>query len=264
MASLTDQAVDILSTADPEAKASKTLKAAAAWQRGEIAEVGATTPPARPARPPRPVLKPPRDMPRRRSGSQVGLIALLHALAHIELNAIDLAWDAVARFTGEDLPRAYYDDWVGVAADESRHFTLLQACLAARDAGYGDLPAHDGLWEAAEITTDDLAARLALVPMLLEARALDVTPATVQRLERQGADDVARALDQIYREEVDHVAAGCRWFEYMCQRRGEAPVDAFAGFVRSRFRGQIKPPFNEIARNAAGMAAAYYQQFAAK
>lgn len=168
----------ILATADPAGKCERTARAAEAWRAGAIAS-GA--PPAglpdRPARPDRPVLLPPARMPRRRTGGgREGRIALLHAIAHIELNAVDLAWDLIARFADPALPRRFFDDWVGVAADEARHFALVDGRLAELGAAYGDLPAHDGMWDSARDTRDDLAARLAVVPLVLEARGLDVTP----------------------------------------------------------------------------------------
>ena len=178
--SLCQAAVAVLRTAEPAEKVKLSHAAAAGWRSGAIDDVGSAAPPARPARPPRPELRPPRDMPKRRAGG-TGRVALLHALAHIELNAIDLAWDIVARFTGEALPRAFYDDWVKVADEEAKHFGLLAGRLMALGAAYGDLPAHDGLWQAAEATAHDLLARLAVVPLVLEARGLDVAPAMIAR-----------------------------------------------------------------------------------
>ena len=157
-------------------------------------------PPLRPARPVYPELRPPRDMPKRRNfGSLAGRTALLHALAHIELNAIDLAWDMVARFADAGLPREFLNDWVGVASEEAHHFSLLSARLADFGAKYGDLPAHDGLWEAAAATAGDLLARLAVVPLVLEARGLDVTPAMTEQLDRLGDAKSSAVLRLIYR-----------------------------------------------------------------
>jgi uncharacterized ferritin-like protein (DUF455 family) len=225
--------------------------------------MGVAAAPPRPARPDRPVLLPPRDMPKRRNfGSPAGRIALLHALAHIELNAIDLAWDIVARFSGAGLPHAFYADWAGVAAEEAEHFALLAARLAALGAAYGDLPAHDGLWEAAAITADDLLARLAVVPLVLEARGLDVTPEMIRRLERVGDPDSAAILDRIYRDEVRHVAVGVRWFKRLCGARGLDPEAAFHDRVRRHFTGALKPPFNRGARDAAGFPANWYERLA--
>ena len=199
-------------------------------------------------------------MPRRRNlGSPAGRAALLHALAHIELNAIDLALDLLARFAGEDLPRAFCDDWVGVAAEEARHFMLLTRRLGEMGLAYGDLPAHDGLWEAAEATKGDLLARLAVVPLVLEARGLDVTPLMAARLEAAGDRDSARLLRRIAQEEIGHVAIGRRWFEHACRREGLDPVSVFHERVRRCFRGELKPPFNRSAREAAGLTAAFYE-----
>ena len=242
----------ILATADPAAKAAASRALAAAWSEGGMA-LGEAKPPPRPARPERPSLRPPKEMAKRRAfGSQAGRIALLHALAHIELNAIDLAWDLVARFAGEKLPRAFFDDWVEVAAEEACHFELLVGRLTELGAGYGDLPAHDGLWEAAAATADDLLARLAVVPLVLEARGLDVTPEMAARLERVGDAKSAAILHHIYRDEIGHVATGLRWFDRLCQARGLNPEAVFQERVRRFFKGDLKPPFNHQARAAAG------------
>jgi len=237
---------------------------AALWDAGAL-PVGHTVPPCRPARPARPALHPARSMAKRRAfGSAAGRIALLHALAHIELNAIDLAWDIVARFSGADLPAAFFDDWVGVAAEEGLHFGLLSARLGEIGAAYGDLPAHDGLWEAAEATAGDLLARLAVVPLVLEARGLDVTPDMIVRLERAGDLPSARLLDRIYRDEIGHVAVGARWFERLCRERGLPPDVAFRDRVRRFFKGRLKPPFNHAARDAAGLPPLYYEPLGAE
>jgi uncharacterized ferritin-like protein (DUF455 family) len=251
---LATAAVGVLATADAGAKAAASRAAAAAWRAGAIVEVGRATPSDRPARPPRPELKLPRDLPRRSIGAAPrGRIALLHAIAHIELNAIDLAWDLIARFSGEDLPRAFFDDWVAVADDEARHFTLLAERLAGLGAAYGDLPAHDGLWQAASDTRHDLLARLAVVPLVLEARGLDVTPAMIAKLEAAGDAESAAMLRVIYRDEIGHVAAGKRWFDWACARAGRAPDETWRALVRRYFKGALKPPFNEAARRAAGL-----------
>jgi uncharacterized ferritin-like protein (DUF455 family) len=260
-------AVAVLASAEPIAKVSLSREIAAAWRSGILA-IGNAAPPPRPARPPRPILRSPRDMRKRRHfGSPAGRVALLHALAHIELNAIDLAWDLIARFGaarfGENgWPRAFFDDWVMVAAEEAEHFSLLSARLAALGAAYGDLPAHDGLWEAAVATAHDPLARLAVVPLVLEARGLDVTPDMIARLERAGDCDSALVLDRIYRDEIGHVAAGRRWFEWLCAWRGCEPLAAFRALVHRYFSGALKPPFNRPARETAGLAAAYYETLA--
>ena len=258
-ASLTSEAVAILATADPAGKASASRRLAEIWDAGGL-DVGYSLPPPRPARPERPLLRPPKEMPKRRAfGSAAGRVALLHALAHIELNAIDLAWDIVARFRREPLPRTFFDDWVGVAAEEAVHFELLVLRLADFGASYGDLPAHDGLWESAAATADDLLARLAVVPLVLEARGLDVTPEMAATLERVGDPESAAVLRRIYRDEIDHVAAGVRWFDELCRARGLLPDETFRQVVPRYFKGELKPPFNHEARAAAGFPARYFE-----
>jgi uncharacterized ferritin-like protein (DUF455 family) len=196
-------------------------------------------------------------MPKRRAGgSTASRVALLHALAHIELNAIDLAWDMVARFAASGA--GFHDDWVRVAADEARHFTLLCGRLAAHGAAYGDLPAHDGLWQAAEATSGDLGARLAIVPMVFEARGLDVTPAMIQRLDATGDAESAAVLRVVLEDEVAHVAIGLRWFEAECAATASEPVAAWQALVRRYYRGALKRPFNDAARLAAGLGPAFY------
>ncbi len=203
-------------------------------------------------------------MPKRRAGgATASRIALLHALAHIELNAIDLAWDTVARFAAAELPRDFYDDWVGVAAEEAKHHALIAERLAALGAAYGDLPAHDGLWQVAAATAQDLLARLAVVPLVLEARGLDVTPTMIDRLER--ADDAASAavLRIVYADEIGHVAVGRRWFEWLCAIRALPPAATYQRLVRQHFKGALKPPFNRAGREAAGFGAMFYEPLAA-
>jgi len=202
-------------------------------------------------------------MPKRRAGGErERRVALLHALAHIELNAIDLAWDLVARFSDANPPRSFFDDWVAVADEEATHHALLTERLAELRAGYGDLPAHDGLWEAAAVTAKDFLARLAVVPLVLEARGLDVTPTLIGRLERAGDAASAGVLRRIYQDEIAHVAAGRRWFEWACGRDGLSPVETYHDRVRRYFKGALKPPFNEEARSQAGVSAAFYAPLA--
>lgn len=259
----------VLICPDPAGKIALTRRAAAAWSLGTLAappEDAVPAPPTRPGRPAQPELLPPAQMPARR-GNAAGRIALLHALAHIELNAIDLAWDMVARYAdagraGLTLPRAFFDDWVTVAAEEAHHFTLLQERLAEQGSHYGALPAHDGLWQAAVDTAHDLAARLAVVPMVLEARGLDVTPATIERLTRAGDHASVRVLETILEDEIGHVAAGRRWFEHVCADRGETPVETWQALVRRYFRGALKRPFNRLARDRAGFHSAFYEPIA--
>lgn len=257
--SLCAMACAVLREPEPAAKIALGAAAAKSWHAGSITDVGDCRPSPRPARPAKPELRRPGDMPRRSTSGQRGRIALLHAIAHIELNAVDLAWDLIARFANPDLPRAFYDDWVQVAADEGRHFTMLVERLAELQASYGDLPAHDGLWQAAEETAGDLTTRLAVVPMLLEARGLDVTPAMADKLRGGGDDTSADILRLIYKEEISHVAVGRYWFEWSCQRQGLAPIAHWRALIGRHFKGILKPPFNHAARNQAGMATFYYQ-----
>jgi uncharacterized ferritin-like protein (DUF455 family) len=199
-------------------------------------------------------------MPRRRSaGSASTRRALLHALAHIELNAVDLAWDLIARFANADMPRAFLDDWVQVASEEGLHFLLIDDRLVTLGARYGDLPAHDGLWEAATETAHDLGARLAIVPMVLEARGLDVTPAMIDRFAAAGDEETAAVLRTVLRDEIGHVAIGKRWFDHLCARSGNDSVQTWKSLVDRHFRGILKPPFNLEARLRAGFPPEYYQ-----
>jgi uncharacterized ferritin-like protein (DUF455 family) len=248
----------VLLAADPLAKIKTARATARAWRRGGLAHLFDVPMPDRPARPDRPELLPASRMPKRgKGGSERGRIAMLHALAHIEFSAIDLAFDMAGRF-GAQFPRAFADDWISVGADEAMHFALLDRRLRALGSFYGALPAHDGLWEAAEETAHDALARLAVVPMVLEARGLDVTPATVERFEAAGDSRSAAILSRIYRDEIRHVSAGTRWFSIECESRGFAIVPEWHRLVRSHFRGMIKPPFNDSARDQAGLSREFH------
>jgi len=206
-----------------------------------------------PGRPPLPELVHPARVPRRGIGSSKGRAALLHSIAHIELNAINLALDAIARFAG--LPEAYYRDWWQVACEEALHFSLLTGHLASLGHVYGDFQAHDGLWEAARKTIDDPLARMALVPRVLEARGLDVTPGMRARFVAAGDERAAAILDVILRDEVGHVAIGNRWFHYLCAGRGLEPIATFAGLCARYGQPPPRPPFNVEARLAGGFSA---------
>lgn len=248
----------VLLAAEPYDKVRAARAAARAWRRGALAHRFDVAMPDRPARPERPALLPASRMPKRgRGGSERGRMAMLHALAHIEFGAIDLAFDMAGRF-GALFPRGFADDWLAVGADEAIHFALLDRRLRALGSFYGALPAHDGLWEAAAETAHDPLARLAVVPMVLEARGLDVTPATVERFLGAGDTRSAAILGRIYRDEIRHVRAGTKWFEIGCQGRGIAPVAAWKRLVGSHFRGAIKPPFNDSARDEAGLSREFY------
>jgi uncharacterized ferritin-like protein (DUF455 family) len=205
---------------------------------------------ALPGRPQRPPLVPPRAVGRRAMTSVEGRAALIHALAHIEFNAINLALDAVWRFP--DMPHDYYGDWLRVAAEEALHFSLLDAHLGTLGYAYGDFNAHDSLWEMARKTSGDITARMALVPRTLEARGLDATPAVRAKLAQVGDHEAAAILDIILRDEVGHVAIGNRWYHWLCERDGLDPVACYAELSVKHAAPQLRGPFNIEARKAAG------------
>lgn len=237
---------------DPEAKCERVLELMRAWWAGEL-EGGDASAPERmevPGRPERPVLVQPKDLPRRGLHTTAGRMALVHAVAHIEFNAINLALDAVYRF--RDMPAPFVSDWLQVAAEEARHFRLLRARLLELGADYGDLPAHNGLWEAALATDHDVMIRMALVPRVLEARGLDVTPGMIERLTAAGDDATVALLEIIQREEVAHVAIGTRWFRALAEARGLDPEPLFLELLAAYMPGRVRPPFAHAARRAAG------------
>jgi uncharacterized ferritin-like protein (DUF455 family) len=255
-------AVEVLTTAGGREKTALGRAHAATWfaarAAGQPLPVGRATPPDRPARPAKPELLPPKDVPRRRPGSPIGRMALLHAVAHIELNAVDLHWDIIARFADQPMPLGFYDDWVKAADEEAKHFNLICDCLEALGSHYGALPAHAGMWRAAEDTARDLHGRLAVVPMVLEARGLDVTPGMIDIFRAAGETGAVAALEVIYAEEVAHVAYGSKWFNWLCGRDGTDPKEVFHSLVRRYFHGSLKPPFNEAKRADAGLPPDFY------
>ncbi len=253
----------MLDAAVPADKVKAARAAARDWRLGRLAFEFDVAMPDRPARPERPELLPPNRMPKRgKGGSERGRIALIHALAHIEFAAIDLAFDAIGRFGGQ-FPRGFTDDWMRVGAEEAMHFALLDRRLRALGSFYGAMPAHDGLWDAAAETARDSLARLAVVPMVLEARGLDVTPATIERFQAVGDTTTARILARILDDEIRHVRTGTTWFESACRAAGIAPETTWKVLVERHYRGLLKPPFNDSARTAAGLSRDYYQALAA-
>jgi uncharacterized ferritin-like protein (DUF455 family) len=251
--SLFDAALACLRADSPESKLAATAQAGEGFARGLLHVPADATPPlpiTQPGRPPRPRLVEPRELPRRGLGSDEGRAAFLHAIAHIEFNAIDLAWDAVYRFRG--MPEAYYADWVGVAVDEARHFQLLQERMALLGHRYGDFDAHNGLWEMAEKTAGSCLQRMALVPRVLEARGLDVTPGMISKLRGLGDGASVAVLEVILAEEVAHVAAGSRWFRHCCALEGVDPGTTFRELLRAHAGAVLRGPFNTDARAAAG------------
>ncbi|MEJ2535127.1 MAG: ferritin-like domain-containing protein [Gammaproteobacteria bacterium] len=203
-----------------------------------------------PGRPDRPTLVAPQQVPRRRLGSTAGRAALIHAIAHIEFNAINLALDAAYRF--RDMPAAYYLDWLSVASDEARHYKMLSRRLRSMGFEYGSFPAHNGLWEMAEATAGSCLERMALVPRVLEARGLDVTPGMIERLTEAGDGETVALLEVILAEEVRHVEIGTRWFHHCCAGAGVDPDRTFLHLLRTRFAGRVRGPFNLDARSRAG------------
>jgi len=253
----------VLLATDPIEKAFAARAVARRWRQSGLDHRFDVAMPDDPPRPDQPELLPPNRMPKRgRAGSERSRLAMLHALAHIEYVAIDLAFDCAGRF-GAAMPRDFVDGWLGVGADEAMHFVLLDRRLRALGSHYGALPAHAGLWEAAGKTRDDLAARLAVVPMALEARGLDVTPMTVARFEAAGDARSARILTRIYADEIRHVAVGTRWFEFCCANDRLHPAERWQSLISRQFRDIVKPPFNDSARAQAGLTLDYYGTLAA-
>ena len=247
-----------LLTAEPRAKLFLAREVARDWRLGRLDFAFEVEMPVRPAWPERPELLPPNRMPKRgRGGSERSRIALWHALAHIEFVAIDLALDMAGRFGGE-MGEGFVGDFLSVAADEAMHFALLDRKLRSLGSFYGALPAHGGLWEAAEATRHDVAARLAVVPMVLEARGLDVTPATLARIRAQGDENGTKILERILADEIRHVRIGTSQFVKLCENSRKSPESQWKFLVESHFRGALKPPFNDSARLAAGLSRSFY------
>ncbi|MFM2300524.1 MAG: hypothetical protein RLZZ84_260 [Pseudomonadota bacterium] len=242
----------------PRAKTMMTRALVRDWRGGRLAFAFETDMPDEPGRPARPELLPPGQMPKRGQGqSGAKRIALWHALAHIEFVAIDLALDIVGRFGGA-MGAGFVSDFLSVAADEAMHFALIERHLNTLGSHYGALPAHSGLWEAARETAHDVTARLAIVPMVLEARALDVTPQTMERVRASGDAIGARILQRILDDEIRHVAFGAKHFAAECDRLGESPENHWKMLVARHFRGAVKPPFNDSARLKAGLPRSFY------
>lgn len=246
---------------DAQAKARGVHALAQRWRAGALRlDTHAHWPEADcdPGRPARPLLVPPRQVPQRGLGSPAGRAALVHALVHIEFNAIALALDAVWRFA--DLPSAYYTDWLRVADEEALHFELLQAHLHSLGAAYGDCAAHDGLWDLARSTAGDVLARMALLPRTLEARGLDVTPGLRARLVHAGDSAIGPILDIILRDEIGHVAVGNRWFHALCAQRGLDPMATQRSLAQQHRAPRPRGPYNLSARRQAGFSAEELRQ----
>lgn len=239
---------------DPDVKVALAHALRTSWDSGSLSDVNPGTPVDPiddPGRPARPNLVDPKLVPKRNLATVEGQAALVHAITHIEFNAINLAMDAVYRFRG--MPREYYSDWVRVADEEASHFELLRERLSELGYQYGDFEAHEGLWIMARQTRDDVLERMALVPRVLEAKGLDATPRIVQRLRSLGDSRTVSILeDVIFRDEIDHVRVGNHWFRYCCTQRGWDTQATFTRLIEQHMRGRLRGPFNFEARVLAG------------
>ncbi len=261
---LRQAALQYLGETDPASKATQTIALAAAWKVGSLGlDAEAVLKPLchLPGRPSLPELISPKLVRHRAMNTLEGRAAMIHALTHIEFNAINLALDAIWRFTG--MPRDYYEDWLQVAGEEARHFSLLSAHLQTLGYRYGDFPAHNSLWEMADKTRDDVLARMALVPRTLEARGLDASPSTRAKLAQAGDQAAAEILDIILRDEIGHVAIGNRWYNALCDERGLDPVMAYATLAQQYKAPTLRGPFNLSARRDAGFSEAELRALAA-
>ncbi|XP_053321550.1 uncharacterized protein HI_0077-like [Spea bombifrons] len=254
----------ILRTADPEEKVKLTQQAQALWDTGEVTEIGQTQPPTQPSRKESLTIVQPGRIKRGKGGTLASRIALLHSLANIEQWAIDLSWDIIARFAGfrlsngDPLPREFFSDFVKVAGDEAKHYRLLEKRLLELGSNFGALAVHNGLWQSAADTAHDLLGRLAIVHMVHEARGLDVHPQTLQRFLAQGDESSVKVLEVIYTDEITHVAAGLKWFTYICAKEQKDCLTTFHELVPLYFKGYLKPPFNAEGRSSAGMSEEWY------
>ena len=240
-----------LAVRSPQAKVECVARLHADWHEGRLsladADVEALLDAGVPERPP---LVHPRELRKRSVATEAGRLALIHAVTHIEFNAINLACDAVFRFRG--MPADFYRDWIGVALEEAQHFQLLRGRLNALGGEYGDLPAHSGLWDMARRTAGDPLDRMAMVPRMLEARGLDVTPAMIARLRAADDPETADVLALILREEVGHVRLGSRWFHFLCEQRGLEPEETYFRLLDRYAGGEVICPLHRVARREAG------------
>jgi uncharacterized ferritin-like protein (DUF455 family) len=243
-----------LATPEIDQKLALTAAIAGHWQAGTLDWHDETPVDLVCGRQPRPELVPPRQVPQRGAKSPEGRARLLHAIVHIEFSAINLALDHAARFRG--MPRQYYADWIGVAAEEARHFTILRQRLRELGHDYGDFAAHAGLWDMAEKTTGDVLARMALVPRLLEARGLDATPPIRNKLAQAGDEESARVLDIILHDEIGHVGLGDAWFRHLCGERNLEPESTYRRLLETFDAPWPQAPLNESARLEAGFSRA--------
>ncbi|OUR63496.1 hypothetical protein A9Q79_10360 [Methylophaga sp. 42_25_T18] len=248
---LRQAALACLVITDPLTKVEHTQRLYQRWLDGELTiSTNILDVPEVAGHPDKPELVAPKDLPRRRNSKESGVASLIHAVNHIEFNAINLALDAVARFA--DMPEQYYADWARVAFEESQHFMLLREHLLTLGYDYGDFPAHSGMWDMAKKTHGDVLKRMALVPRVLEARGLDVTPKMMNKLRGSGDHRAVEILEIILREEIGHVAIGTHWFNYLCDLRQLDPLATFKDLLDTYFDGQLRGPFHTEARMQAG------------
>lgn len=253
---LTQMGCDILQDPNPASKATKTLQYADQFRIG--CSFGSGNRPLRPSRPERPCLVPPNQVPQRKG--KAGIPQLLHALAHIELNALDMSWHTLLMGIEFGMPSSFFDDWIVVAEQEAQHFLGLNRRLLRHHSHYGAYSAHDGLWEATMVSNDCMLARLVIVPLVLEARGLDVTPTIMAKLRKFGDTASLAHLQIIYHEEVGHVGYGVKWYRYLCNQKGLKPEKTFLDIIQNRFTGRLKLPFNHEARAKAGLPQHFYDQ----
>lgn len=260
MSSLFKAILQVLETPEPINKVKLVLDIYDRYHNGKLSLQDIVTPPDYPARPEKPELLPPNQMPSRSKGKKKKNV-LIHAIAHIELNAIDLACDMIVRFGDHDLPQKFYEDWLKVAYDEARHFRMLNHYLLDHGSFYGAYPAHNSLWDAAFETRFDLGARLAVVPMVLEARGLDVTPDMIKAFKEQNENDLVDILTEIYNDEITHVHIGVKWFEYVTDKPINQATTLFHDYLKKYFKGRLIPPFNVPGRDQALMPRPFYEEY---
>lgn len=250
--SLFKQAEECIQASLPAEKISTSYHTASLWENKELSleRHNPILEFKEPGRPEKPELVPPRELNRRKISTKEGQAALIHSICHIEFNAINLAWDAVYRF--QDMPDAFYDDWVKVAKEEAYHFELLSEHLSSLGYSYGDFSAHNGLWESALTTAHDPMVRMALVPRVLEARGLDVTPGIVKKLQGIGDKRAVEILAIIHRDEIGHVQAGSRWFKFLCEQRNLNSEEVFKDLINEYMKGILRGPFDHDVRKQAG------------
>lgn len=254
--SLFERTFECLMNADVDDKMQQLQSIIVDWSENRLSLEPISQPVVRvpdPGRPVKPDLVSPKELPKRGLGSKEGHAGLMHAIAHIEFNAVNLALDAIYRF--QTMPRQYYADWLGVATEESYHFQMVREHLESLGFEYGDFPAHDGLWMTTYQTDHDPLIRMALVPRTLEARGLDVTPPMIKKLRAIGDKRGVEILKILLHDEIGHVEVGSRWFRYLCQERGLQPFETFQKVVDEYFFGDLRGPFNFEAREKAGFCA---------